>query len=208
MVNANEYLDLFIELIRELEVVPRDRFYKFRIKRLIKRLRRQYINEIKRKTNFDVKHMLNFTVLLNTVKNMKIIDNFDIEEKGINLYTKINQIDILFTGIWMSLVVSNNGEEPITIFNLRTKQLQDNKIYMDLKLEFHTKSIADYGTACDKNTVYNFNDIKEILEDNHNNSSMSENNINMMNTSFKFLKNIFIMHYNHLFNELERKYLK
>lgn len=202
MVNANEYLDLFIDLIRELEVVPRDRFYKIRIRYHIKRLRRKYLKSLKSKKAFSVKDMLNFTVLLNTVKNMKIINDFEISENDINLYTKINQVDILFTGIWICLTTTDKNK-PKTIFTLRTKQLQDNQIYMDLHLETHNKGIADYGIECDKSTCRNINDIKEILE--YNPSS----NINIiLNLCFKLLKNIFVMYYNYLFDELERKYLQ
>ena len=206
MVSANEYLDLFIELIRELEVVPRDRFYKIRIKYHIKRLRNKYLKLLKTKKIFTVKDMLNFTVLLNTVKNMKIINDFEITENDINLYTKINQVDILFTGIWICLTAMDK-DKPSIIFTLRTKQLQDNQIYMDLRLETHNKGVADYGTECDKNTCHNINDIKEILENNFNNQ-MSETNADKLNICFKLLKNIFVMYYNYLFDELERKYLQ
>lgn len=206
MVNANEFLDLFIDLIRELEVIPRDRFYNIRIKIHIKRLRKKYLKALKKKKSFTVKDMLNFTVLLNTVKNMKIIDKFEIIEDDINLYTKINQVDILFTGIWISLVTLKDNK-PSVVFNIRTKQLQNNQIYMDLRLETHNRGIADYGTVCDKNTCHNINDITEVLEDNHN-GQMSETNIDRLNVCFKFLKNIFDMYYNYLFDELERKYLQ
>lgn len=206
MVNANEFLDLFIDLIRELEVIPRDRFYRIRIKLHIKKLRGKYLKALKKKKSFTVKDMLNFTVLLNTVKNMKIIDNFEISENDINLYTKINQVDILFTGIYIYLVTLEGGK-PNVIFTLKTKQLQDNQIYMDLRLEVHNKGIAEYGAECDKNTSHNFNDILELLENNYS-EKMSEGNIDKLNICFKFLKNIFSMYYNYLFDELERKYLQ
>lgn len=205
MVNANEYLDLFINLIRELEVVPRDKFYKIRIRYHIKRLRKKYLKALKIKKIFSVKDMLNFTVLLNTVKNMKIINDFEISENDINLYTKINQVDILFTGIWICLSIMEKNN-PSIIFTLRTKQLQDNEIYIDLRLETHNKGIADYGAECDKNTCRSVSNIKEILEINHS-SEISETNT-VLNICFKLLKNIFVMYYNYLFDELERKYLQ
>lgn len=206
MVNANELLDLFIDLIRELEVIPRDRFFKIRIKLYIKKLRDKYLKVLKKKKSFSVKDILSFTVLLNTVKNMKIIDNFEIFENDINLYIKINQVDILFTGIYICLVTLED-DKPSVVFILKTKQLQDNQIYMDLRLEAHNRSIADYGTECDKNTCCNFNDILELFEDNYN-EKMSKSNTDKLNICFKFLKNIFIMYYNYLFDELERKYLQ
>lgn len=201
MINANESLDKFIELIRELEVIPRDRFFKIRIKHYISKLRKSYKKALFKKHKFTVTDILNFTVLLNTIENMSLINSLDIDNGDVKLYTKIHQTDILYTGVWICLEVYDKGKIN-TVFIISTANGRD--ITLNAALEFHHEDIADYGSECDKIVKHTLTGVYDISE---NISQYYDRNSNLEDTAFKMLLNIFSLYYDYIFDELERKYI-
>lgn len=197
---SNDLLDRFINLIGDLEKVPRDRMYKVRIKKKILKLRRGYLKILKNKNIIDIPYLLNFTAFLNTISGMKIINNIDIETEDIEVSTKIYKIDISIYGIFIHMRVFDN-KTLISIFDLKTKMNKANDAYMDITIEsFKPSSLEekDYITSVHLDSITS-------LSNKNNDGDLKKNSY--LDAAFVILKDIFTMYYNHIFDELERKYL-
>lgn len=198
--SANSLFDKFIDLIHDLEKEPRDRFYAIRIKRKISKLKKRYLSILKNRTVFDIPYILNFAAFLSTISNMRIINNISIETEDVNILTKIYKIDISTYGIFMHIRIFDNGNI-ISIFDLKTKTDISNDIYIDITMKIFEPSVLeekDYITSIHLDSVYS------ILNRNIDRDAYTAKNLDL---AFVILKDSFSIHYNYIFDELERKYL-
>lgn len=198
--STNSLLDKFIDLIRDLEKVPRDRMYNIRIKRKILKLRKGYLKILKNRTIIDIPYILNFTTFLSTINNMKIINNVDIETEDVSILTKIYKIDISVYGIFIHMRIFDNGDL-ISIFDIKTKINMSNDVCMDIIMETFKPSALeekDYITSIHLDSITSIS--------NKNTDRDIERNKNL-DAAFVILKDAFSMYYNYIFDELERKYL-
>lgn len=198
--SVNNLLNIFINLIRDLEVSKQGNFfYNQKNKYKIKKTKYIFFKDLKSKQSFNVNDLQNLTALLNTIHNMKILKSLEINSyKSFNLSSKIYKTDdITFLGITTFLKVFSDDEQLLD-FHIKTKQSQLNNTLIDIDINIFSNSLGDYGPVSDIKSN-NLKDLK-IIQKNSKESIMS--------ISFKMIYNIFTVYYDQIFNSLERRYLK